>query len=157
MRRWMRSGPLFALVFSLAALPAVAALGASPSLGVILPRGIQRGTTGVLTFHGGQLADAKEILFFSPGFQVTKLEPSAGSVKATIKVAADCRLGEHVAHVRTASGLTEYRTFYVGPFPAIEEKEPNTEFTSPQPIPLNVTVNGVIQSEDVDYFVVNLK
>ena len=130
---------------------------ASPSLGIILPRGLQRGTESVLTFHGGQLADAKEILFFSPGFQVTKLEPSAGAVKATIKVAADCRLGEHVAHVRTASGVTEYRTFYVGPFREIQEKEPNTEFTTPQPIPMNVTVNGVIQAEDVDYFVVDAK
>ena len=64
---------------------------ASPSLSVILPRGLQRGTTSVLTFNGGQLADAKEILFFSPGFEVTKLEPSAGAVKATIKVAKDCR------------------------------------------------------------------
>ncbi len=133
------------------------ARAASPSLGIILPRGLQRGTESVLTFHGGQLADAKEILFFSPGFQVTKLEPSAGAVKATIKVAADCRLGEHVAHVRTASGVTEYRTFYVGPFREIQEKEPNTEFTTPQPIPMNVTVNGVIQSEDVDYFVVDAK
>ncbi|HEX4072775.1 MAG TPA: peptidase, partial [Planctomycetaceae bacterium] len=130
---------------------------ASPSLSIILPRGLQRGTESVLTFHGGQLADAKEILFFSPGFQVTKLEPSAGAVKATIKVAADCRLGEHVAHVRTASGVTEYRTFYVGPFREIQEKEPNTEFTTPQPIPMNVTVNGVIQAEDVDYFVVDAK
>jgi hypothetical protein len=130
---------------------------ASPSLGVILPRGLQRGTESVLTFNGGQLADAKEILFFSPGFHVTKLEPSAGAVKATIKVAPDCRLGEHVAHVRTASGVTEYRTFYVGPFPEIKEKEPNTEFTTPQAIPMNVTVNGVIDSEDVDYFVVDAK
>ena len=130
---------------------------ASPSLSVILPRGLQRGTTSVLTFNGGQLADAKEILFFSPGFEVTKLEPSAGSVKATIKVAKDCRLGEQVAHVRTAGGLTEYRTFYVGPFKDIAEKEPNSEFKSPQPIPMNVTVNGVINSEDVDYFVVEAK
>ena len=81
----------------------------------------------------------------------------AGAVKATIKVAPDCRLGEHVAHVRTASGVTEYRTFYVGPFPEIKEKEPNTEFTTPQAIPMNVTVNGVIDSEDVDYFVVDAK
>jgi len=133
------------------------AVAASPGLSVILPRGVQRGAETVLTFHGGQLADAKEILFFSPGFQVTKLEPSAGAVKATVKVAADCRLGEHVAHVRTASGLTEYRTFYVGPFRDVPEKEPNSEFTTPQPIPLNVTVSGIVQSEDVDYFVVEAK
>ena len=161
MRRWMRSslfdGLLSTLTICLLVEGAISAQAASPSLGVILPRGLQRGNESVLTFHGGQLADAKEIMFFSPGFTVTKLEPSAGSVKATIKVAPDCRLGEHVCHVRTASGVTEYRTFYVGPFPEISEKEPNSDFTTPQPIPMNVTVNGVIQAEDVDYFVVDAK
>jgi Bacterial pre-peptidase C-terminal domain len=157
MRRWMRSILLAALTACLLVDGAISAQAASPSLGVILPRGLQRGKESVLTFHGGQLADAKEIMFFSPGFTVTKLEPSAGSVKATIKVAPDCRLGEHVCHVRTASGVTEYRTFYVGPFKEIEEKEPNTEFTTPQPIPMNVTVNGIVQSEDVDYFVIDAK
>jgi hypothetical protein len=157
MQRRMRPALLLTLTVCLFAEGALSARAASPSLGVILPRGLQRGKESVLTFHGGQLADAKEILFFSPGFKVTKLEPTAGAVKATIKVAADCRLGEHVAHVRTASGVTEYRTFYVGPFGEIDEKEPNTEFTSPQPIPLNVTVNGIIQAEDVDYFVVDAK
>ena len=157
MRHWMRSALLLTLASCLLAEGAFSVQAASPSLGLILPRGLQRGKESVLTFHGGQLADAKEILFFSPGFTVTKLEPTAGSVKATIKVAADCRLGEHVAHVRTASGVSEYRTFYVGPFPEIQEKEPNTEFTTPQPIPLNVTVNGIIQSEDVDYFVIDAK
>ena len=157
MRRWMRSTLLATLTICLLAEGMLTAQAASPSLGVILPRGLQRGKESVLTFHGGQLADAKEIMFFSPGFTVTKLEPSAGSVKATIKVAPDCRLGEHVCHVRTASGVTEYRTFYVGPFPEIKEKEPNTEFSTPQPIPMNVTVNGVIDSEDVDYFVLDAK
>lgn len=157
MRRWMRSILCAALTACLIADGMLSAQAASPSLSVILPRGLQRGKESVLTFHGGQLADAKEILFFSPGFTVTKLEPSAGAVKATIKVAPDCRLGEHVCHVRTASGVTEYRTFYVGPFPEINEKEPNTEFTTPQPIPKNVTVNGIIQSEDVDYFVIDAK
>jgi len=129
----MRSALLLTLASCLLAEGAFSVQAASPSLGLILPRGLQRGKESVLTFHGGQLADAKEILFFSPGFTVTKLEPTAGSVKATIKVAADCRLGEHVAHVRTASGVSEYRTFYVGPFREIEEKEPNTEFTRRSP------------------------
>ncbi|MFP6601059.1 MAG: hypothetical protein VB862_00890, partial [Pirellulaceae bacterium] len=123
---------------------------ASPSLGGIEPRGIQRGVESVLTFNGGRLADAKEILFYSPGLEVIKLEPSDGNVKATVKVAPDCRLGQHVAQVRTASGVSEYRTFYIGPFASTPEKEPNSDFATPQPIPLNITVTGVVQNEDVD-------
>src|ERR1700722_15023334 len=157
MPRRRRLALFLPLALCFLAAGSLTAEAASPSLGIILPRGVQRGTESVLTFNGGQLADAKEILFFSPGFEVTKLEPSAGAVKATIKVAKDCRLGEHVAHVRTATGLSEYRTFYVGPFRDVAEKEPNSDFKSPQPIPMNVTVNGVIQTEDVDYFVVDAK
>ncbi|MEO2022114.1 MAG: PPC domain-containing protein [Pirellulaceae bacterium] len=130
---------------------------ASPSLGGIEPRGIQRGVESVLTFNGGRLADAKEILFYSPGLEVIKLEPAAGNVKATVKVAPDCRLGQHVAQVRTASGVSEYRTFYIGPFAPTPEKEPNSDFATPQPIPLNITVTGVVQNEDVDYYVVEAK
>ncbi len=97
MRQLVRLMGLFSFGLAIALADGAAAWSASPSLGVILPRGLQRGATSVLTFHGGNLADAKEILFFSPGFEVLKLEPSPGAVKATIKVAKDCRLGEHVA------------------------------------------------------------
>jgi len=41
--------------------------------------------------------------------------------------------------LRTASGITELMTFYVGALPQVAEKEPNNEFTAPQKIPLNVT------------------
>ena len=86
-----------------------------------------------------------------------KLEPSDGSVVATVKVLDNCRLGEHVAQVRTATGVSEYRTFYIGPYGPTEEKEPNSEFTAPQPITLNTTVNGVVQNEDVDYYSIEVK
>ena len=72
------------------------ALAASPSLGSIMPRGGQRGTQTVLYFNGGRLSDAKEILFYYPGITVTKLEVvNDGQVKAAVKIAPDCRLGEH--------------------------------------------------------------
>ena len=48
-------------------------------------------------------------------------------------------------------------TFTVGNLPEVAEVEPNTSFEKPQPIPLNVTVSGVVQTEDVDHFVVELK
>ncbi|MEK6234201.1 MAG: PPC domain-containing protein, partial [Planctomycetales bacterium] len=88
---------------------------------------------------------------------MTKIEADAKSVKATVKVAADCRLGEHVAQVRTATGISDYRTFFVEATAAVAEKEPNSDFAAPQPIALNVTVSGTVGSEDVDYYVVDAK
>lgn len=139
-------------------LSAAVASATSPSLGGVAPRGIQRGTEGVLFFNGARLADAKEIQFYSPGIAVTKLEVvNDNQVKATVKVAADCRLGEHALRLRGASGLSELRTVFVGALPAVDEKEPNTEFATPQKIPLNVTVHGVVDNEDVDNFLVEVK
>jgi hypothetical protein len=154
--RYTVSRPVVAVGLWLAL--AGAAPATAPSLGIIQPRGGQRGTELVVNFQGARLADAKEIVSYSPGFTVTKIEVvNDGHVKATIKVAPDCRLGEHAFRVRTASGISEMKTWWVGALPVIDEKEPNSEFTAPQKIPLNVTVHGVIDNEDVDYFVVECK
>ena len=59
--------------------------------------------------------------------------------------------------LRTATGISELRTFWVGALPIVEEKEPNSDFAAPQKVPMNVTVHGVVQSEDVDYFLVEAK
>src|SRR5690606_34950408 len=63
-------------------------------------------------------------------------------------------LGIHPLRIRTATGITNLRTFHVGTLPETSEQEPNSEFTQPQSIPLGAVVNGVITNEDVDYFVV---
>ena len=46
------------------------------------------------------------------------------------------------ARVRTASGISELRTFWVGALPVDEEKEPNSEIATAQKVPLNVNVVG---------------
>lgn len=131
---------------------------ASPSLTLILPRGVQRGTEAELTFTGARLGDTEEILFYQPGVTVNNIESDdPNRVKVNVTIAPDCRLGEHICCVRTESGISDYRTFWVGALPIIEEKEPNTDFEAPQPIDLNVTVHGVVQGEDVDYYVVEAK
>ncbi|MBU6294787.1 MAG: pre-peptidase C-terminal domain-containing protein [Planctomycetes bacterium] len=146
-----------ALVVS-ATLAPISALAISPSLGGISPRGIQRGTETEVTLSGARLGDVKELLLYSPGLQVTKLQAvGENQVKATLKVAPDCVLGEKTLRLRTATGVTEMRTLWVGALPTVEEKEPNSDFTAPQKIPLNVTVTGVVTSEDVDYYAVDLK
>ncbi|MBN9522634.1 PPC domain-containing protein [bacterium] len=135
------------------------ATAASPSLGGIQPRGGTRGATDVvLTFSGARLGDAQDVLAYYPGVTVKKLEVvNDSTLKVTVDIAADARLGDHAFRVRTATGVSDLRTFWVGALPVVAEVEPNTEFDKAQPIPLNVTVTGVVQTEDVDYFAVDCK
>lgn len=138
-------------------LAAPLAYPASPDLTIVMPRGGQRGTEVVLSFAGANLADAKEILSEESGLVVTKIEPAPNLVKATVKIAPDCPLGEHGLRVRTATGVSPLRTFWVGALPIVDEKEPNNEFAKPQEIPINRTVHGVVTGEDVDHFAVEAK
>jgi hypothetical protein len=121
----------------------------SPQLSNILPTGAQRGTEVELRFSGDRLQDAEEIICYEPGIEVSK--PSSASnkvVKAQAKIGADCALGEHHLRLRTASGISELRTFFVGPFPVVDEKEPNNEPAKAQKLSLNTTVT-VLRSSRV--------
>jgi len=131
---------------------------ATPVLNAINPRGGQRGTEVALLFQGGRLSDAKEAFVYYPGIAVSKLEVvNDATVKVTVKIAPDCRLGEHVMRLRCASGITEMRTFWVGTYPSVDEKEPNSDFLAPQKIALNTTVHGIADNEDVDYYAIEAK
>ena len=59
--------------------------------------------------------------------------------------------------LRTATGTSELRTFYIGALPETKEAEPNSEFAQPQKIALGTTVNGVVDNEDVDFYLVEAK
>ncbi len=124
-----------------------------------MPRGGQRGTDVTVTFPGARLNDSEEVLFYSPGFTVKELKPAEDGKKvtATLAIAPDCRLGEHIFRLRTKSGLSAAQSFWVGQYPSVAEKEPNSEFATPQKIAINHTVTGVVDNEDVDFFLVEAK
>ncbi len=127
-------------------------------LNQIVPRGMQRGTEKTLLFTGARLFDAKEVFFYDDGFEVKNIEQVDGNnVKVTVACAETCRIGEHVAQLRTASGVSDYRNFFVGVLPEVDEAEPNSEFTAPQKVALGTTINGVVQNEDVDWFQLEAK
>lgn len=129
-----------------------------PQLGQIAPIGVQRGTEVEMTFPGSRLADAKQLLFYSPGFEVKELKATAdNSVVAKVAIAADCRLGIHAVRLASASGISNLRTFTVGPLPELKEVEPNNLFTAPQAVGMNVTISGTCANEDLDNYVVELK
>jgi hypothetical protein len=131
---------------------------ASPQLTNVNPPGVQRGHEDTITFVGARLKDAEEILFYDSGVKVKKLEAvDPQNVRVTVEVAKDCRLGEHIVAVRTKSGVSDYRSFFVGALPKVDEKEPNNDFEKPQQITANICVAGTLQNEDADYYRIHAK
>jgi len=128
------------------------ARAADPVLNVIAPQGGQIGTELDVQLRGARLADAQELLLYEPGIEVRQLQGEANRVLVKLAIAPNCRLGAHALRIRTATGISPLRLFFVGPLTEILEKEPNSDFQHPQPIDLETTVNGVVETEDVDYF-----
>jgi len=150
---------LLTILSSIAMLSSAADVWAvAPSLSAVTPYGFQRGTEVEVSFAGARLGDAQELMFYSPGFKVAELKAEKDNlVKAKVAIAPECRIGIHAVRLRTATGVSNLRTFTIGALPDVPEKEPNTDFAAPQSVPSGSTVSGVIQSEDVDHFAVEAK
>jgi len=148
--------------FAIALVAVVAAANSlwasSPVLSNIVPRGGQRGTEVEVVFTGQRLEDAQQLMIYEPGIEVAEFAvASPTQVKAKLKIAADCGLGTKHIRIRSATGISDLRTFRVGALPSVAEVEPNSEFAKPQVVANNVTVEGIIQNEDVDYYVIEAK
>ncbi|MDF1661305.1 MAG: peptidase [Planctomycetota bacterium] len=130
----------------------------SPTVSVVAPRGAQRGRKLEIRVYGQRLKDAQELLFYTAKIKAENVKViNDRQVRVKIHILPDCPLGEHSLRLRTQSGLSELRTFWVGHLPDVAEKEPNNEVHRAQKIPLNVTVQGVIKNEDVDRFKISAK
>jgi len=147
----------FRLLAALLLAP-LAAWAAYPDMSALRPHGGQIGADVKLTITGARLDDFEDLMFYTPGFKVKSVESrAANKVELTLSIDKSVRAGNHVMRVRTKSGVSHMRQFFASPFPNVEEKEPNSEFAGAQPIALNQTVEGVILSEDVDYFKLTVK
>lgn len=144
-----------------------------------IPRGAGRGETVAVRLYGKYLDDPQEVVFHSPGIRCIAIEPPVaepaliklahggqvvGSVTARFEIAPDCPLGEHLLRLRTRTLLSEPVTFWVGPFPTVDEQEVGRgENDTPQQaqfVPVNSTVNGRIrpdESMDRDCYTIDLK
>ena len=132
--------------------------GSSPQLQAVSPRGIERGAEHTLQLRGLRLDDAQEVFFYDEGITTKSLEViNPKKLEVVVDVAADCRLGEHILQVHCGKGVSDFRSIFVGPYPAVAEKEPNNDFDTAQRIELNQTATGKIRAEDQDFFVVSLK
>ncbi len=146
---------LFALITAHSAL-----VTSSFALNPINPPGGQRGTDIEITLKDDNIASFQELITYQPGLTLTDLkvnEKDKTLAKATLHIAPDAALGEHTIRIRTSHDISYLRSFWVGPFPTFEEKEPNNSFDEAQRIGLNTTVQGVINPEDEDTYIVSLK
>lgn len=147
-----------ASLLSLLILGSLPLQAAYPEFTSTQPRGIQRGTEMQLTITGNRLEDFESLIFFSPGFTQKSVEKvEARKVELTIAVDASVEPGNHLVRVRTRTGISHARQFFVGPYPNVAEVEPNSEFDTAQPIALDQTIEGLITSEDVDYYKLTVK
>jgi hypothetical protein len=146
------------LVGCLLAALAFVAHATSPRLNSTTPPGAQRGTELELRLSGARLDSSPEIVFSSPGIKVLRIDSAkTNSIRATIRVAPDCAQGEHQLRVRTANGVSELRTFWVGAYTNVSESEPNNDRAKAQQVALGVTINGSAGGDDTDYFSVQAK
>ena len=149
-----------AMLLQLAHSPQACAIApaSTPELSLIMPRGMQRGKTQLLKFSGKRLDAAQEVFFYDEGISVVSVKSiNSKQVDVTVEVSADCRLGEHVAQLRTEHGISDFRSVYVGAMEELEETEPNNDAATAKTIPLNRTINGTLLREDVDRFSFELK
>lgn len=153
----------FTAAFLSASIFCSAAFATAPRFTSVEPLGVQRGTEAAVVLSGANLEDAEEVLIYDPGVEVVSFAlPEQDNLKGrqvlvTLKVAPDCRLGTIRMRIRTRTGLSDLQNIHVGTLPVVAEKEPNTVFDQPQEVAMNVTVQGRVDREDVDYYVVNAK
>ncbi len=148
-----------ASVCLLVAVCAATVAAATPEITSTTPRGMQRGTTRKIILHGARVQDGRQIIFRSPRHQrqITETDRCQASGNwnwrfPPIRLRDFTRCGWLPRPVYPMSSCSA-----VGTLPTVEEQEPNSEFTTPQEIESNVTVEGTIPREDVDYYAVNLK
>ncbi len=141
--------------------------GDDPAISLLSPAGVQLGVETPVTLTGARLADARELLIYhtSAGVVSTLAAPiEVNELAATddktvtfkLNVPKDCPPGLYAFRLATETGISNLRVFAVSPLPQVPEVEPNSDFASPQVAPLGSTINGVIQTEDVDYYAIDL-
>lgn len=141
------------LLFLLTILPLFA-------LDPINPPGGQRGTDIQITLKDNNLSSFQELITYQPGLSITDLKLDEKDNKlatAILHIAPDAALGEHSLRIRTLHNISFLRSFWVGSFQSLEEKEPNNTFDEAQRVELNTTIQGRILPEDEDTFIVTLK
>lgn len=153
----MRKTELSCSFVLLAALSGVVA-ARSPELESVDQSGGRPGTDFTVEFMGERLDRVEELLFYQPGLQLARLTAVDDEhLTAVLTAVDDCPLGEHAFRLLGPHGVSRIATLSIGPFPVLDEQEPNDAAADAQPVDLGVTIRGVVEETDVDSYRVTLR
>lgn len=151
---------------------------------VLYPQAGQRGTSVEVTVEGSFLESPVGVLFYQKGIRCTDMKlggkvfnhrdgrisdaKPGQAVRLTFDIDDDAKPGEYQLRLHLKDNLGELLTFWVTPFPVVEERhkwtdENETRNDSPkfaQPIELNRTIYGYLpgkQAQDHDFYSVDCK
>lgn len=149
--RRLRSLALAAFVATLAN-----ARAAVPTLDNLFPSGGQLGATFTVTATGRFEPWPVKVWIDCPGVEFT---PTTNSGQFTVTIAKDAPIGPHFVRAHNGDGATDARTFMIGRFGEVADKEPNDSVAQAQALPsLPVVVNGRLDKRgDVDSFAVRVE
>ena len=129
---------------------------ASPRLARFVPGCVSQGRTVELTLEGERMNDPLALHFYEPGIEAIDFKLDGDALRVKLKIDPDCRIGEHVGHLRTRTGITEYRPLYVIPFDTENEQENNNTVAQSQVVALNKAYCGRVTEGDRDLFAIDI-
>ena len=153
MCRWptvFASSILFVLLAAAHADPA------SPRLARFIPGAVPLGRTVEVVLEGERMEDPLDLHFYEQGIKAIEFKEDGDLLRVKLQVDAHCRTGEHVGHLRTRKGITEYRPLYVIPMDTGNEKETNDSIEESQTIEMNKAYCGRLLNGDRDFFALDI-
>lgn len=129
----------------------------APTLNIVMPLGIQRGTSLDLALTGANLAEPVAFWTTIPGAKIViptennnGKEP--GKLLVKIEVPKDAPLGVHAVRLATTRGLSNLRLFCVDDLPQVVADGKNKTAETAQMVPVPCVAAGVIAAESRDYY-----
>ena len=122
----------------------------TPRLDAVSPRTVVRGSKVKFTLSGQNIRDADRLLVAPGNLPATLLpgdEKNANQAICEIEIPADLTPGMVSLRLHTPLGSTAAKSFYVGPFAELGEKEDNNQPEKATPATLPATLVGVINSK----------
>ena len=141
--------------WTLAPLAVALLATASPGqeLRLTLPTGASLGQHVKVTCYGRYLKDTQSVVWHRKGIEVEKIEASRDDrVVLHLHVPEDCEVGTYLFQLHTKRGMTRAKSFRIGALPSIRERSGHASQSTAQRIGLNMTVDGRILSEEVDWY-----
>lgn len=121
----------------------------APRLDAVSPRAVVRGQKIRFTLTGPNIAAADEVLVSRSELKATLLPADPKNANAAfceLDIPADMPAGTIALRLHTPLGTAGTKSFYVGPFSDVPEKEDNNSRDKATPTPFPRTLNGTINS-----------